>query len=78
MDKRETASQALSRTLATIDTSGDLSSGDKRNITKQAIKDYNIAMNRQVDGPLTKHVKIDALKGAWNKAVDAFPFTGRK
>ena len=78
VDKRETASVALSGTLATVDTSPDLTPGDRRDMTKQAVKDYNTAMNRPVDGPISKHVKIEALKSAWTKVVDSLPFTSRK
>ena len=67
MDKRETAQQTLTGSLAVAEVSTDLTTSDKRAMTKQAVKDYHNDMSRPVEGPITKRLKIEALRDSWGR-----------
>lgn len=72
IDKRENAQQTYCTTMSTVETSKDLTSNDRRGMTKQALKDFRKDMNQKVDGPVTQHLKIEAVKNAWNRTLSLF------
>ena len=76
IDKRETAHQTYDTNMNTVDASPDLTSSDRRTMTKQALKDFRKDMSLKVEGPMTQHLKIEVVKDAWDRTVTLF--TGKK